>query len=261
MSVRSPINVYRIRDTETDREKIVHRNLLLPVNFLYKDEVNLPSHSTDLTSDLPDHPDNNTRTAHWVMQSDQPNCSENDSNSIDLSGVQCSLDVQNYNSKADSDTCNSSVSTEQQSDLPHVLDEELVPDEELGQSSSQHSSTMPVFTPSQVDNNPVPDTVDPVICTQPENIPTDTCVHVELVPRVCWASRHSENSGKYHFVYNRKQEHSRWRSPFRSTIPYRQQDQENGRKLQHPLTPTSAPGKQATRSIHSATCLHFRTRW
>ncbi|KAL1276854.1 hypothetical protein QQF64_036477 [Cirrhinus molitorella] len=76
--------------------------------------------------------------------------------------------------KADSDTCNSSVSTEQESDLPHVLDEELVPDEELGQSSSQHSSTIPVFPPSQVDNNPVPDTVDPVICTQPENIPTDT---------------------------------------------------------------------------------------
>ncbi len=74
MSVRSPINVYRIRDTETGREKTVHRNLLLPVNFLYKhDGTALPSQSNlvDSTSDLPDHPDSDTRTAHWVMQSDQ----------------------------------------------------------------------------------------------------------------------------------------------------------------------------------------------
>ncbi|RXN38043.1 Retrovirus-related Pol polyprotein from transposon 412 [Labeo rohita] len=162
MSVRSPINVYRIRDTETGREKTVHRNLLLPVNFLYKDEVDLPSHSVDSTSDLPDHPDSDTRTAHWVMQSDQPTCPENDSSdSSALSGVQCSLDVQN----SDSDTCNSSVSAEQGSDVgvdaPHLLDEGLVSDEELGQSSSQHSLTLPVFPPSQVVNNPVPDTVNP----------------------------------------------------------------------------------------------------
>ncbi len=49
MSVRSPINVYRIRDTETGREKTVHRNLLLPVNFLYKDDgTALPSQSHQL---------------------------------------------------------------------------------------------------------------------------------------------------------------------------------------------------------------------
>lgn len=59
------------------------------------------------------------RTAHWVMQSDQNNCPDNDSDSIALSGGQCSLDVQNSNSKADSGTCNSSVRTEQGSDVAH----------------------------------------------------------------------------------------------------------------------------------------------
>ncbi len=133
MSLRSPINVYRIRDTETGREKTVHRNLLLPVNFLYKDDgTALPSqfHSVDSTSDLSDHPDSDTRTAHWIMQSDQINYPEDDTVSVALSGVQCSLDVQNSNSKADSDICNSSISAEHGSDvgsdIPHLLDEGLV---------------------------------------------------------------------------------------------------------------------------------------
>lgn len=34
VSVRSDINVYRIRDVVTSREKFVHRNMLLPVDFL-----------------------------------------------------------------------------------------------------------------------------------------------------------------------------------------------------------------------------------
>lgn len=87
-----------------------------------------------------------------------------------MSEVQCYLDVQNSNSKTDSDTCNGSISTEQGSDIPHLLDKGLVPDEELGQSSSQHSLTMPVLTLSQVVDNPIPDTVIPVCCTQPEHI-------------------------------------------------------------------------------------------
>lgn len=181
LSVRSSINVYRIRGTDTGREKTVHRNLLLPVNFLYKDDGSvLPSqsHTFDSTSDLPHHPNSDTRTAHWVMQSDQPHCPENDSDSVALSGVQCSLDVQNSDLKADSDSCKSSVSNEQGndvgSDIPHLSDEGLVPDAEFDQSSSQHSLTLPGFSPSQADNNLVPDTVNSVICSQPEHIQTDT---------------------------------------------------------------------------------------
>lgn len=98
----------------------MHRNLLLPLNFLYK--LFLPSkiyHLSVSTADLPDHPESVARTAHWVMKSDQHNCPDNDSDSIALSGGQCSLDVQNSNSKADSGTCNSSVRTEQGSDVAH----------------------------------------------------------------------------------------------------------------------------------------------
>lgn len=176
MSVRSPINVYRIRDTETGREKTVHRNLLLPVNFLYKDGVDLPSksHSSDSTMDLPDHPESDKRTAHWVMQSDQHSCTDSVNDSVNLSEIQCSLDVHNSNSKADSETHSSPVCTEQGSDVPHLLDEGLPLDDELDQSSSQHSLTLPVFPLSHVVNNPVPDTVDPVICNQPKLIHTDT---------------------------------------------------------------------------------------
>lgn len=176
MSVRSPINVYRIRDTETGREKIVHRNLLLPVNFLYKDGVDLPSrsHSSDSTANLPDLPESDTRTAHWVMQSDQHDCPDNESDSVAFSRVQCSLDVQNPNSKADSDTCDRSERIELECDVPHLLDEGLPSDDELDQRSSQHSLTTPVFPLSHVVNNPVPDTVDPVICNQPKHFQTGT---------------------------------------------------------------------------------------
>nr|XP_021332419.1 uncharacterized protein LOC110439844 [Danio rerio] len=180
MSVRSPINVYRIRDTETNREKTVHRNLLLPVNFLYNDdESDLPSQSPSVesTSDLPDDPDSISRTAHWIVQSDQHSCPDIDSDSIILSEPQCSLVVQHSDSKADSDTCDSSVSAQQDcemiSNIPHLLDEVLVPDVDLDQSPSQHSLTRPISPLSKVVNNPVPDTVSPVICTQPEHIQTD----------------------------------------------------------------------------------------
>lgn len=154
----------------------MHRNLLLPVNFLYKDEANLPSksHSSDSITDLPDHPESGKRTAHWVMQSGHHSCPDTDSVLVVLSETQCSLNVHNSNSKAGSDTCCSSVCTEQESDIPHLLDEGLPPDDALDRSSSQHSLVLLVFPLSHVVDNPVPDTVDPVIFTQPEHIPTDT---------------------------------------------------------------------------------------
>ncbi len=177
MSVRSPINVYQIRDTETGREKTVHRNLLLPVNFLYKDDgTALPSqsHSVDSTSDLPYYPEQLTGlcslsspTALKMTLSQWP-CLE--------FGVLWMFRIPFRRQTLD--TCNSSISTEQgsdvESDIPHLLDEGLVPGNELDQTSTQHSLAMPVFPPSQVDNNPVPDTVNPVVCTQPEHIQTDT---------------------------------------------------------------------------------------
>lgn len=153
MSVRSSINVYQIRDTETGREKTVHRNLLLPVKFLYKDnESTLPSqsHTIDSISDLPDHPGNDTRTAQWVVQSDQSSCPVNDTDSVALSEVKCSLDVQNSISNVDPVTCESSIPTALGSDISQLLDEGLVPEEELGQSSSQFSLTsFSTFTSSQ----------------------------------------------------------------------------------------------------------------
>lgn len=47
VSVRSGINVYWIRESHTGKEKVVHRNLLLPVNFLGLDVGESPAFPTD----------------------------------------------------------------------------------------------------------------------------------------------------------------------------------------------------------------------
>lgn len=38
VSVRPTIDVYRIKDSQTEKEKVVHRNLWLPIDFLNLDE-------------------------------------------------------------------------------------------------------------------------------------------------------------------------------------------------------------------------------
>ncbi len=52
-SVRPEINVYRIKDAQTGREKVVHRNLLLPVNFLSWDDDFFTSPREELTRPSP----------------------------------------------------------------------------------------------------------------------------------------------------------------------------------------------------------------
>ncbi|KAJ8375571.1 hypothetical protein SKAU_G00061510 [Synaphobranchus kaupii] len=81
MSVRSTINVYRIKDVQTAKEKVVHRNLLLPVSFLSlsKDVDQDPAHSdcdtatcrSDHAVAMPDEvEDCGVRTRHWLMQTE-----------------------------------------------------------------------------------------------------------------------------------------------------------------------------------------------
>ncbi len=78
-SVRPEINVYRIKDVQTGKEKVVHRNLLLPVNFLSWDdgeEESVRSDSTGATcgsaldSALMDDPDPVSKTSEWLLQMD-----------------------------------------------------------------------------------------------------------------------------------------------------------------------------------------------
>jgi len=73
--------VYRIRDTVTGKEKVVHRNLLLPVDFLTfpGQEGNLASLEESQSDnccagaqssvEVADKEDSQTRTMNWLMQS------------------------------------------------------------------------------------------------------------------------------------------------------------------------------------------------
>ncbi|XP_034070772.1 uncharacterized protein LOC117545187 [Gymnodraco acuticeps] len=83
VSVRAGINVYRIRDAQSGKERVVHRNLLLPVDFLFMDKVETPA--SFVNSDNGDeecgsgqvsvHVDNEDgydRTVDWLMNSPDP---------------------------------------------------------------------------------------------------------------------------------------------------------------------------------------------
>lgn len=80
VSVRSPINVYRIRDGVTGKEKVVHRNLLLPVDFLMcadqEDSVSLGGSQSAVSCKSAQSPATvaspeavQRRTMDWLMQS------------------------------------------------------------------------------------------------------------------------------------------------------------------------------------------------
>lgn len=80
-SVKPGINVYCISDPVTSREKVVHRNLLLPVNFLPagSHDISESSCSSDKESgrsdpEVPvDVQDSETKTLEWLLQMDEAN--------------------------------------------------------------------------------------------------------------------------------------------------------------------------------------------
>lgn len=83
VSVKPDINVYCIRDPVTSRTKILHRNLLLPVNFLTAaDDANhSPCHSNAGSglSDpvVPDAvQDSETKTVNWLLQMENFSCED-----------------------------------------------------------------------------------------------------------------------------------------------------------------------------------------
>ncbi|KAJ8355221.1 hypothetical protein AAFF_G00085130 [Aldrovandia affinis] len=81
--VRSTINVYRIKDAVTGKERVVHRNMLLPVDFLtFPDQdgdgdltslgesrSNASCVSARTSVALDNQEDSQVRTMDWLMQS------------------------------------------------------------------------------------------------------------------------------------------------------------------------------------------------
>ncbi|XP_027874875.1 uncharacterized protein LOC114145478 [Xiphophorus couchianus] len=84
VSVKPDINVYCIKDPVTSRTKVLHRNLLLPVNFLtaaavsaVADHSPCPSTAGSGLSDpiVPDEvQDNETKTVNWLLQMEDNSC-------------------------------------------------------------------------------------------------------------------------------------------------------------------------------------------
>lgn len=65
------INVYRIREINSDKVRVVHRNILLSVNFLPVDEHQESNRNVDdvnVDIDLQENKvDRDDRTAHWIL--------------------------------------------------------------------------------------------------------------------------------------------------------------------------------------------------
>lgn len=79
IGVKPELNVYRVKDCLTGREKVVHRNLLLSVSFLPCDrdvdvesehsECDSATQGSDVCPDIPDELENSdVRTSKWLMQ-------------------------------------------------------------------------------------------------------------------------------------------------------------------------------------------------
>lgn len=94
-SVRPGINVYSIRDPVTSKEKVVHRNLLLPVSFLPMggDDVLESSCSSVAGSEqcepvVPDDvQDRMTKTIDWLRQMDDASARDATASQTDCSSV------------------------------------------------------------------------------------------------------------------------------------------------------------------------------
>ena len=152
ISVAPDINLYRIKDLDTAREKIVHRNLLLAINFLPIDgepdqnERQSESECED-TPKVPEEGNSNARTLDWLRQVDESNgnCSE------DLPDV-----VDSYSQDGLA------------SDLSEVM---IYQDSDVSSDDSTQPSIGSVLDSPVCEADPVGnDRTGSVVCTQPRRI-------------------------------------------------------------------------------------------
>lgn len=165
MVVYPDINVYRIRSIISDKVRVVHRNFLLPVNFLPIAEPQ-DQRCDDMNEELAqgDEIDHDDRTANWILSSpDGVVEDEGHTNHIDLPDVlECvseildsmSVDAGSLNERSDvtvhSDVERSDGHVQSVVDLPEVV----------AQDSDSTQGELFVHE----------DTAEPVMCTQPRRV-------------------------------------------------------------------------------------------
>lgn len=158
LSVKPEINVYSIRDSETKKVKVVHRNLLLPVSFLPAgagglSESNCPSlaHSAPCDPEIPvEVQDSETKTINWLLQAD--NVSDKDT----VVSQTCFTD----------DDC-----VDDQSAEADLVTEALGPTKSFSHPQSNESSHA---HSKEQSNHVLSEPVDTVVSTQPQSLCTRT---------------------------------------------------------------------------------------
>lgn len=96
MAVYPDINVYRIQEINSNKVRVVHRNFLLPVNFLPIDDPQEQDGKDDVVTDEIDHQEKNVdhdaRTANWILSNLDGFDEDGRSNCTDLPDVSGILD-------------------------------------------------------------------------------------------------------------------------------------------------------------------------
>lgn len=173
VSVRSRINVYRIRNGVTGREKVVHRNMLLPVDFLMcpeQNELQAASGESQLdaqcgsaqSSIFGDREGARARTRNWLMQS--PAQAEAGSESVS--------DEDGFDDVCQVDAMEKGQAEKLPDSLPADSEHSRVTHAHTDLSLDPVGDTahLPVYLPVALNNPPpVEIELEEVVCTQPQD--------------------------------------------------------------------------------------------
>lgn len=163
-AVYPDINVYRIREINSDKVRLVHRNLLLSVNFLPVDEHQESDQKDDDVNDEIDLQENKVdlddRTANWVL-SNPDGFDEEDkhTNCTDLPDV--SDCVSEILDSASTDAGN----LQEINDVKVRSDVNVTSDVDLPEGGQDSNSTQ-----GEQDQNEVIQDEESVVCTQPRQV-------------------------------------------------------------------------------------------
>lgn len=172
VSVRPDINVYRIKDTLTGKEKVVHRNLLLPVDFLnfngddtasciMESDLGVPADDSGQGSVAVGDVDRNNQTMDWLLNTPEIEDPAEESDMDEILSVVVGSDVSSVDSGKDPDVPESGRVPNLDS-APVSVASGMAP-------TSVNVAHAPGPDSVSVSHSELPDDVDQVhvVCTQP----------------------------------------------------------------------------------------------